>query len=83
MASFIPNSRLYDAKKLSLVAYCGSFAGMAAPEILGTPFEFFLVSFAGAGIFIGAQEHFKGVGGKLGAMAFLSVFVTVLVTRGW
>jgi hypothetical protein len=52
--------------------YSGSFAGMCSEEILSSHLQVLFLSLVGGAIFIVAKPHFKGMGGKMGAIAFVS-----------
>ena len=80
LASFLPylNRKSSYLQKLPSAIYCGVFVGMSSTEI--TPSLGFVIS-AGvlAGIFLLLSKNlFVGVGGKLGTMAFLGVFIVYL-----
>ena len=66
LGTFLPES---EAQAL---IYSGSFAGMCSEEILGSHLQVLFLSLVGSAIFIVAKPHFKGMGGKMGAIAFVS-----------
>jgi len=54
-------------------SFCGSFAGMCVLEL--NYLDFAIVSFFGALAFLLLTRFFNGLGGKLGMIAFVSVFI--------
>jgi len=72
MGIFIP--------KYSIVFYCGTFVGMASPQVF--IWEFILLAGGLAGLlFHLCQKVFTGVGGKLGTLAMLGSWMTVLLLQ--
>lgn len=72
------NNKIY-AKTIALSVYCGSFVGMSSIQVMP---DLFTVGIAGSlcGIvFVLAQSHFVGAGGKLGTIAFVGSAITVLI----
>jgi hypothetical protein len=73
LGSLVPE---VDAQAL---IYSGSFAGMCSEEILSSHLQILFLSLVGGAIFIVAKPHFKGMGGKMGAIAFVtSLFLLAL-----
>lgn len=73
----------YLPRKFPAAIYCGSFVGMSSTLVLG---NFWIVGLAGllAGlVFIFAQNIFKGVGGKLGTIAFVGSVLTTTFLNLW
>lgn len=64
--------------KFGAAIYCGSFVGMCSETLLAGPSEFFLSSFIAALLFISSKDHFEGIGGKLGTIAFVGALITGL-----
>jgi hypothetical protein len=60
--------------------YAGAFAGMCSSDVISSPYELVVISLIGAAIYTSLKNHFIGVGGKLGAIAFVSVASVVLCT---
>jgi hypothetical protein len=60
--------------------YAGAFAGMCSSNIISSPYELVVISLIGAAIYTSLKNHFIGVGGKLGAIAFVSVASVILCT---
>lgn len=79
-SSFIGLAGFILLKKYSLAIYCGSFAGMVSSYM----FAFFevLVIVAICGLLFALLKHvFKGMGGKLGTIAFISTIFSALVLQ--
>ncbi|MDO6472099.1 hypothetical protein [Maribacter sp. 1_MG-2023] len=81
LGSLVPifNKQSSYLKKLPGAIYCGVFVGMSSNTI--TPTIGFVLS---AGIIAGlffllSKNLFIGIGGKLGTMAFLGVFIVYLI----
>jgi hypothetical protein len=65
-------------KKHEIAIYCGSFAGMTSVFLL-SPIQMVFLSFLCATLYIFSTQLFKGLGGKLGTIAFASGLLTFLV----
>jgi hypothetical protein len=67
------------AQKLPVAIYCATFVGMTSALV----FEIWLFALFGGlicgVILVVARRVYQGVGGKLGAMACLSVCITMIV----
>lgn len=72
LGSFLP-------KKLPPAIYCGSFVGMSSSLVLGNIWVVGLAGLAAGILYLFAENVFKGVGGKLGTIAFVGVALTVLI----
>jgi hypothetical protein len=72
IASFAPGIFALPEGEVQALLYSGSFAGMCSEQILSTHSQVLFLSLVGAAIFIVAKPHFKGMGGKMGAIAFVS-----------
>lgn len=79
LGTFIPLSKNIESPGVQGAIFCGSFAGMCSAEILSGPLEIFLLSFLGAFLFLITKKLFVGIGGKLGAVAFVSVALMYLI----
>lgn len=81
LASFLPNIKPksnYFAQ-LPTPIYCGAFIGMSSTNV-ATDFTFIMVaSFFTAVLLIVSKSILKGVGGKLGTLAFMGVVITYLI----
>lgn len=78
-ATFLPLPARLDKKRIQAAVYAGTFAGMCSQEILSGHPHILIVSFIGALIFVLAKSHFNGIGGKLGAIAFISSVLLMLI----
>jgi len=58
---------------LAVVLYCGSFIGMSSKDRLNNLNHVVLSAFTASVFFIYTQNIFIGLGGKLGAIAFVSI----------
>jgi hypothetical protein len=67
-------------KKYAIAIYCGSFAGMISSELLLT-YEVLLIALICGLVVLLLKPVFRGVGGKLGTMAFISTFLFAIVTQ--
>jgi hypothetical protein len=62
----------------TVVFFCGTFVGMASIEVF--TWEFFLIAGAIAGfLWYVTEDLFQGVGGKLGTLAMVASWITVLM----
>ncbi|WP_458984621.1 hypothetical protein [Pontibacter sp. CAU 1760] len=81
VASFIPRlkpqSRLLQ--EAPAAAYCGAFVGMSSQHIAETPFFVLMASLITGLLLVFSKNFFRGVGGKLGTLAFGGVAVTYLL----
>ncbi|MFZ4863316.1 hypothetical protein ACL9RF_14155 [Sphingobacterium sp. Mn56C] len=78
VASFIPQLHKKSDYLINLPTplYCGAFIGMSSTRV-ASDFTFVLVaSFFTAVLLIVSKSLLKGVGGKLGTLAFLGVAIT-------
>lgn len=62
-------------KDLDLIFYCGSFAGMSSAVYFSLWWKFVISALLGALLLITLEKKFVGWGGKLGAIAFLSLVI--------
>lgn len=68
------------AHKIAVPAYCGSFVGMASPEVFPS-IEYLAVAGLCSGLaFVAAKHAFAGFGGKLGTLALFGCATTVALT---
>lgn len=61
--------------------FCGSFAGMSSGDVLNI-YEIAMAGFATAVIFNISESVFRGMGGKLGTMAFTGCAIILFSTGG-
>ena len=74
-SSFIGMMGFLFFKKYQVAIYCGSFAGMVSTALFNY-FEVALLAVICAFIFLLTKPLFKGYGGKLGTIAFMSSLIT-------
>ena len=67
-----------NSEDLSMVIFAGSFVGMTAVSLASFPI-ILLAGFACGILYVLTEPIFVGYGGKLGAIAFISVAVIVLL----
>lgn len=73
VGSFVPN------KSWQAAIYSGTFAGMSSTFVVGGIGELLLTSITGGLLLILLERKFIGVGGKLGATAFVSVLSLIAI----
>lgn len=73
-ATFVPVRR-----GLQAAVYAGTFAGMCSHEIIAGHRHILIISLIGAVLYVLFKERFNGIGGKLGAIAFVSSLLLILV----
>lgn len=69
-------SKKEQLQKFSMMFYVGSFIGMTSSSKLSEYYQFLLASFFAVIIFKLVENRFIGLGGKLGAIAFLSSLIS-------
>lgn len=79
LGTFIPVSRFGNTRNIQATIYAGSFAGMCSAGVLSGSLQIFLLSLFGGAFFIISENIFHGIGGKLGAIAFISVSLVYLI----
>jgi hypothetical protein len=72
IGSFLPNSRFYDSKRLIACIYCGSFASMCSLTLFTSSADIFILCSITGCYFLLLGNYFRGFGGKLGTIGFLS-----------
>ena len=78
---YLPCVFRYDwLKPIPAPFYCGAFVGMCSPFIV-TGYSYLLLAGAFSGvIYLLIIDHFNGVGGKLGSIAFGGVALVSLIS---
>ena len=71
--SFIPSSKLFETDKAIAAIYCGSFASMSGLIYFKEPWYVFILGIIVGLYFTVCSPFFRGIGGKLGSIAFLSL----------
>ena len=77
--SFIPIPKTINKNSFYLAFFAGTFAGMSSLEILSSHSHIVAISILGSILFLISQPWLSGIGGKMGAVAFLSVFLWLLL----
>jgi hypothetical protein len=72
IATFLPHHPLMKPWEWQGMFYTGSFAGMGSQLLLSHWWSIIILSIFGTAIFIFFRARFNGLGGKMGAIAFLS-----------
>lgn len=67
--------------KYQVEVFCGSFVGMASNLIFTNYIHFLEAAIISAFIYILLENNFKGIGGKLGAVAFVGSLMIGLLTN--
>ncbi len=68
----------FKNKEIQAAIYCGSFAGMTDPHLFYSWEELIIISITGGMILFYLRKRLIGLGGKLGAVAFSSLFALLL-----
>lgn len=83
IGTYIPIGKMFERSFFEACWYSGSFAGMTSSFIAQSPIHIFLISIFSGMIFYFTQQKFKGVGGKLGSIAFMGVVLFHLGEMIW
>jgi hypothetical protein len=67
--------------RLSTALYAGCFVGTTAPDVAGSVWVVLGASVIAGVLYTGILPVFAGIGGKLGAIALISVTIALLVSR--
>ena len=82
-ASFLPQSKIYNADQATACLYTGSFAAMCSLSFFSNHVDVLILGVFTGIYFIFLSPYFHGFGGKLGAIGFLSsvsfVFLKVIL----
>ncbi len=79
LCTFIPLPRDFERKGIHAAFFAGTFAGMSSALILTDHYRVLLVSVVGTTIYFALKPRLVGFGGKMGAVAFLSSMLAVLL----
>ncbi len=80
VASFIPKFDFFDSNKAIAAIYCGSFASMSGLNYFRDFWSIFTLGLIVGLNFTICSPYFRGIGGKLGTIAFISA-VTFIFWR--
>ncbi len=72
VGSFLPRASFYDSKEATACVYAGSFAGMCSVSFFSNTTSVLALCFLVGVSFRFINPYFKGVGGKLGTIGFVS-----------
>ncbi|MBO9667588.1 MAG: hypothetical protein J7501_12335 [Bdellovibrio sp.] len=72
LGTFIPETKRIESTHIHANIYMGAFVGMGSKIVEAGPWEILLVSFIGSSIYFWMSRYFKGFGGRLGLIAFIS-----------
>lgn len=75
-AGFLPAAKYKELDHIRTSIYCGAFAGMSSPAVLGNIFGAMAAGAVCGLCMTAAAASLHGYGGKLGTIAFTSVCVT-------
>ena len=79
--SFTPKLQFYDKKRLIAAAYAGSFSSMASAYFLETAQELGVVCLLTSASFFFFSHLFRGFGGKLGSISFISFLIFAFISK--
>lgn len=81
--TFLKSKKFIEADELHRIIYAGSFAGSSTIEFENIYFFFPVLSLIAMAIFNSTRFLANGFGGKLGAIAFISVLITLFIEKLW
>lgn len=79
LITLIPFPPRFDRKGIQVAFFTGTFAGMSSPEILSNYQHVLMISILTFIVFAVAKPFFVGLGGKMGAVAFLSTCFWLII----
>lgn len=79
IGTLLPVPRGVNKQSVYGALYCGTFAGMCSTGVLSSLSQAILLSAIGAVLYVLTINIFKGHGGKLGTVAFVSVALVYLI----
>ena len=77
--TFVPLPARIDLKRVQIVFCTGTFIGMSSPQIFSGPRPLLEVSLLGAVLCVLAEPYLKGIGGRMGFIAFLATVTWLLL----
>jgi len=77
--SYVPFPARFDRKGIQIAFCTGTFVGMSSLQIIGNPWQVLEVSLLGAALYVLAGPHLKGIGGRMGFIAFLATATWLLL----
>jgi hypothetical protein len=82
LGTFIPDTKRIESTHVHSTIYMGAFVAMGSKIVTAGPWQILLVSFLGSTIYFFISPYFKGLGGRLGLIAFISSLLGVAL-RFW
>ena len=77
--TFVPLPARIDFKRMQIVFCTGTFVGMSSLQIIPGPRQLLEVSLLGAALCVLAEPYLKGIGGRMGFIAFLATVTWLLL----
>ena len=82
LGTFIPDTKRIESTHVHATIYMGAFVAMGSKIVTAGAWQIVLVSFLGSTIYFFISPYFKGLGGRLGLIAFISSLLGVAL-RFW
>jgi hypothetical protein len=82
LGSFVVSRKYSIVNHLPAAIYSGSFAGMCTSEVIQNTWDMVSTCIIGGFFYLLIDKYLKGIGGKLGAVAFTSVAIIFLIKKG-
>ncbi len=79
LGTFIPNNRRIDDVHIQSTIYSGAFVAMGSRLDQSSVWQLLLVSVIGSTLYFVLDRYVKGLGGKLGLIAFVSTILSLLL----
>ena len=79
LGTFIPNNRRIDNVHIQSTIYSGAFVAMGSRLDQTSVWQLLLVSLIGSTLYFILDRYVKGLGGKLGLIAFVSTVLSLLL----
>ena len=77
--TFLPETRRIDHWHVQATIYTGAFVAMGSKLNQTEHWQLLMVSAIGTTLYFILDRHFKGLGGKLGLIAFISTLLSLLL----
>ena len=79
LATLIPRNPRLDQAHVQATVYTGTFVAMGSQINQAWGWQLLLVSAVGTSIYFIVDKHLKGLGGKMGAIAFISTLLSLIL----
>ncbi|AZZ35581.1 hypothetical protein CIK05_01795 [Bdellovibrio sp. qaytius] len=79
LGTFIPNTRRIDQIHIQATIYTGTFVAMGSKIDQTSLWQLFMVSAIGTTLYFALDRYFKGLGGKLGSIAFITTLLSLFL----